>query len=129
MTYEEIEAAVNEALRLRRDEGEYEAAVQILIGIVDQGHRLPAVIGVLGAILYYDIRDVERAMPFLTESVARSRNPERASKALFLALLDLRQCDAAFAEAKRYAKTHPEAYEELLSDEGVIRARMADDEG
>jgi tetratricopeptide (TPR) repeat protein len=116
MTREEFEIDFNEAMRLKND-GLHEAAVQILGRLLDAGHHPSAVTGMLGLILYYDLHDPRRALPYLRQSVVMSPNSERASMGLFHALLDTEQVDEAFAEAWRYLADHTsEAYEAFLKD-------------
>lgn len=97
--------------------GAAESAVEILFRLLDTGLHRPAVVGELGGILYYELRDPVRALPFVQQSVVLSPHSELASLGLFHVLLALDRVDEAFDEMRRYLKDHTsEAYEEFLRD-------------
>jgi len=105
-----------QALTLRSD-GHYDEALEILYRLEKTGIHRAAIVGVIGATLYYMKEDITLAMPYLREAVLLSPRSERASLALFHALFESGEIDAAFDEMRRYLKDNesPE-YRRLLAD-------------
>jgi tetratricopeptide (TPR) repeat protein len=82
--------------------GEHWQAISLLTVLERTGFQRKAVIGTLGAILFYDLGEVEEALPYLQEAVFLSPYSELASLALFHARIDKGETERAFDEARRF---------------------------
>jgi tetratricopeptide (TPR) repeat protein len=115
MTETEFEAAFDSALGLR--ETDPEAAVAALEALLKVNLHRASVVGVLAGTLLYEIGDLSRALPYAKDSVALSPRSERASLALFLALIRQGEEVAAFEEARRFLSLREsEEYRRLLQE-------------
>lgn len=119
MNRSEFEAEFNEALALKNAGNFHDALDKLyeLAMLESAGRRHPAVIGVIAGILYYELEDIEQAMPFLVESVSLSPESVRASLALFHALFEQGETDKAFDEMKRFVSSVESGeYNELIEN-------------
>jgi predicted Zn-dependent protease len=113
---QDFEAQFNLALKLRAD-GRPAAAIELLVELRAREQSRPAVAGMLGAILLYDLDNPAEALSHLLESSKLSPNSELASVALFHALFELERTGEAFDEMRRFMSNHrSEEYERLLTD-------------
>lgn len=105
----------DDALELRQHQHPRDA-VRILKELEGMHVHRPAVIGMLGTILLYDLEDVDGALPYLRESVSLSPRSEVSSIALFHAWIRKGERAQALREAKRFVLRRPsDEYSRLLA--------------
>ncbi len=116
MIKEKFEEQFNEALRLQ-SEGKSDEALDLLRELEKTGIYKPAVLGMIGNILYVYKKDVKQAIDYLRETIKLSPKSEMASLGLFHALFDLHRTDEAFNEMRRFMSiSDSEEYRRLLKE-------------
>ena len=92
-------------------------ALKILFQLEKTDIQRPVIVGLIGLLLYYEKDDIEKALPYLKESVSLSPKSERASLGLFHALWEKNNIDEAFNEMKRFMKSSDsKEYRRLLAE-------------